>query len=149
MIIRIATKRDIPSLIRIGEACRLESTVYYPPHDIDVVTASVARCLSFPDTFTTIVAEDTDVFGFVHGCVGPRSFTPVISASIELFMVMPGKRGFRPAKRLLDAFTVWAVKNSAGKIVFGSSMGTDLDLLLERFGYECIGKVYEKNVYGY
>lgn len=147
--IRAANSDDLEDLIRLGEAMRRESWIYFPEIDRDHTRRFVETLLSMPEEGCLFIAEQERPVGFFLGLMGHFPFSPKKVATHCLWYVLPEYRASRAGAALMKAFERWSVEHGACRIRSGVETGYErLETLFERWGYERLGAYYGKWIDG-
>jgi GNAT superfamily N-acetyltransferase len=148
MIIRNATKDDIPTMIAMGAAMHDETNYKDRNYSPEKLLHDGRYMVDHPDKFFLCVAEDDQgVIGMYVGFITEFYFGYDTVAYDLLLYTRQNRRGSLAAARMIEAFTEWAFANGASEIRPGVSTGFQPERtaqLYERMGFESIGYIFRK-----
>lgn len=150
-MIRVATYNDVATLVEMGQAMVAESPRYRDKKlNVKILTAFMYGMLDNPHQYCLFVAEKgSEITGMLGGMICPYFFTLDDFYSCDLFhYVRPERRGSVAFVRLVKAYERWAGENgiSPENITLGVSAGIgNIENFYNRLGYNCVGKLYQKD----
>ena len=147
MAVRLATQRDIPALIAIGQQIHAESRFQRMGYDADKLAHSAEQIIgSGQATHCCFVSEfDGQLTGLFVGCIEEYFFSRARVAHSILMYVAPERRGGPTALRFLMAFRNWATNRNAAELTINVASGVSIartDRFLKRVGLRLTGGNY-------
>ncbi len=126
---------------------RLESPIYFPPIDRELVRDNLARAIEHPEAVLVLIAERDSPVGFMVAFMAFHTFSRERLAVQELFYVLPDHRGtFLPAA-MMRKFMAWA--KTYGALHASASVHSSADpektgRFFQAFGFKFAGGHYMK-----
>jgi len=149
MLLTLSKNHQPNTIALLREMASLSPTYASFTFDEEKVMRAYDACMSHPDWFARITLDpDGVVDGVFAGLVTPMLFSNDLMASDIGFYVKPNTK-YRTvkARRLVDAFSAWAVEKGAKLVTVGVTIGIDnvgADALLRTAGYAQKGAYYIK-----
>ena len=149
MIIRPATREDLPAMIALGAKMHAESVYAGFDYDTSKLVDLGMHYLAHPNECSLLVCEDAHgrLLGMHAGYISEYYFGRDLIASDLLLFVDPCKRGSLAAALLVRAFEEWAFAKGAKEVCPGSSTMVAPERtakLYERLGYTVVGNLFKK-----
>ncbi len=144
MIVRDATLKDCPRMVRLGLAFRAAAM---PDIPFDPAYAdAIARQHILADDRVALVLEDATgpgVVGLLLGRIGRHDLAPVSFAQEVLWWIEPAHRGH--GRQMLEAFERWARERDAA---FVGMVGRDerTGRFYQRAGYQPVERGFLKEL---
>lgn len=149
MIIRPATREDLPAMIALGAVMHAESAYAAFHFDTSKLCDLGLEYLANPERCSVLVCEDAHgrLLGMHAGYISEYYFGRDLIASDLLLFVDPCKRGSLAAALLVRSFEEWAFAKGAKEVCPGSSTMVAPERtakLYERLGYTVVGNLFKK-----
>lgn len=149
MLLPLSNEHRANTIELLREMTSLSPTYANFTFDGKKVVQAHDACMNHPDWFARITLDpDGIVDGVFAGLVTPMLFSHDLMASDIGFYVKPGTK-YRTvkARKLVDAFSAWAVEKGAKLVTVGVTVDIDnvgADALLRTAGYAQKGAYYIK-----
>jgi GNAT superfamily N-acetyltransferase len=146
MEIRLATEKDLPTLINMGRVMHEESNFRDLPFDERVTTETLRGLIRSRTGCVWLADSNEHTMGAIGGQLSRAFFSQEAVAEDKFLFVRPQYRGvkLRVTDELLRHFCTWAAENGARRITICNSAGAPDDLFtkkLGRYGFQVAGSV--------
>jgi GNAT superfamily N-acetyltransferase len=135
LIIRRATRPDVPALIALGRRFNDASGLnlaFSEPRAIQAITAAI----DLPDRLAlTLATPAGPLAGFLFAHVGLPPFSTTRVVAEDAFWIEPDHRGGRTALRMISEFEAWARAQGAASASLSALQSSRVAALYERLGY--------------
>ena len=150
MIIRRGNVEDLPRLITLGRDMHNESIYKDIEWDDDIVH-NLGMAAIHDNRYLLLVAETEEdgIIGFFLGFYTTYFFSRECIAQDMALFVSSDKRGYMAAKKLIDEYTLWAIRIGCREVCLASSTGINpakTGALFERLGFNHIGGIYKQRL---
>lgn len=150
MSVLIASRVDVPEMLRLAAAMHAESRYNFIPYDAAKMEQFIFSFFNAPARFAAVYRRAAgEVSGMLLGQVGEYYFSQALVASDILIYVGANYRGSLAAPRLIEAFVTWARHKGATEVVCGHSSGVTgvaFGRLMEYGGFDLEGQIYKKRL---
>lgn len=146
MLVRAATRSDLPDLVAWGKLMHEESDYRTMPFDKEQIEKLAEMVFTCPSQFCAFMIEGE---GFFVGQISESFFSKQKIAYDILLFVLPEKRGGSAAVKLIKAYEEWAQDNEAAYAQLGVTTGIDEHRTLcfyKRMGYNQFGTLVKKEL---
>lgn len=158
MTIRFATSDDIPATVALGERVHGMTRFAGQPFQPERVAAALRYVLAHtptgappgsPHKYVFLVAQDQQgqLVGGLIAVLEQHIFSPMLTASVMQYMVLPEARMGGHAVRLLKALEQWCANRGVVEIGLGINSGGDFERVgrfVQRAGYTTTGGHFVK-----
>lgn len=147
----IRSDRETPDLVLLGQMHRAECAPHLPyiPAAVEATCDAVLKDTTRELSNIWVVREDDNPIGYAVAYCAPFFYNYEKQSKLELWFVIPAKRGSWAAVRLIRAYEEWARLNGCVQIYVGVAR-TDKDeakhirKLFPKLKYDWCGSYYLK-----
>jgi GNAT superfamily N-acetyltransferase len=136
MEIRVATERDMPTLISMARVMHEESNFSPLPFDEKVTTETMRGLIRSRSGVVWLADDKQHTMGAICGQLSRAFFSQEIVAEDKAVFVRPQFRGasFGVVDQLLRKFCMWAAENGARRITICNSAGAPDEQFVHKLG---------------
>jgi GNAT superfamily N-acetyltransferase len=138
-MIRLATPKDIPAIVALGEAFFTESPAYAPlVYAPEKIRALAENLIGSRDGYVRVIDKGGGLLGGMMGMICEHWAARALVATEIVLFVQPGSRGQVYAGQLVGEFREWGRLRGAHKCMAGTSSAVMPEMcarLYERCGF--------------
>jgi GNAT superfamily N-acetyltransferase len=144
MKIYLAQRKDVDTILRLGDLMHDESRFRVYSMNPEKVRASIEKIIDNPLAGCILLAEHSKagVVGMLAGYVIDYFFSDALVAQDSYFYVHPDYRGSPAALKLLIAFRRWAENRRASELCINMSVDVDqerFNKFMKHMKFSCCG----------
>ena len=149
MNIRLATLKDVPTLLAFGELMLDEAQNLPSKFNRATGEMHIKHCIHGDDVCAFVADSHDGVIGVFLGGIAEEWFTGDSIAFDYVLYVLPEYRNSNIGKELVTIFTEWAKGNGADRIVVGTTTGVQTSKtvrMYESLGFKNLGQLLGRGV---